>query len=107
MTILIVVSMFLIVGSAVALAFGWITAHEALIWTSIGATVVAAILLAIAYYWSIKVSKAPMTAADLPDDDEPAEPAEPVSGPDEAETPVDPGPDTATFQATEAIDDPN
>ena len=95
--------MFLIVGSAVALAFGWITAHEALIWASIGATVVAAILLAIAYYWSIKVSKAPMTAADLPDDEH----ADPGSGSDEADTPVDPGPDTATFEATEVADDPN
>ena len=57
---MIAVSMLLIAGSAVALGFGWITANESLIWASIAATGVAAILLALAYYLSIRAAGAPV-----------------------------------------------
>ncbi len=66
MTVLIVVPMVLIVGSAVALGFGWVSANESLIWASISATVIAAVLLALAYYRSIKIARTPLTAADMP-----------------------------------------
>jgi hypothetical protein len=49
MTALIGGSMLLIAGSAIALVFGWISAEETLIWTSIGASVAAGILLALGY----------------------------------------------------------
>ncbi|MEA2447167.1 MAG: hypothetical protein QOK47_804 [Actinomycetota bacterium] len=49
MTALIGGSMLLIAGSAVALVFGWISAEATLIWTSIGASVAAGILLALGY----------------------------------------------------------
>jgi hypothetical protein len=49
MTALIGGSMLLIAGSAVALVFGWISAEATLIWTSIGASVTAGILLALGY----------------------------------------------------------
>ena len=49
MTALIGGSVLLIAGSALALVFGWLTAEAALIWTSIAASVVAGILLALGY----------------------------------------------------------
>jgi hypothetical protein len=45
-------SILLIVASAVALVLGWIGSNEALIWTSVAASVGAAICLALAYYQS-------------------------------------------------------
>lgn len=52
MTLLIGGSILLIAASAIALAFGWVTSDESLIWTSIAASVGAAVLLALAYYRS-------------------------------------------------------
>ncbi len=49
MTALIGGSVLLIAASALALVFGWLTAESALIWTSIVASVVAGILLALGY----------------------------------------------------------
>ncbi len=49
MTALVGGSVLLIAASALALIFGWITAESALIWTSIIASVVAGILLALGY----------------------------------------------------------
>lgn len=40
----------MIAGSAIALLFGWITADESLIWTSIAASVAGGVCLALAYY---------------------------------------------------------
>lgn len=57
---MIAVSMLLIAGSAVSLGFGWITANESLVWASIAATGAAAILLALAYYLSIRAAGAPV-----------------------------------------------
>lgn len=39
----------MIVASAIALVFGWVSANESLIWTSIVASVLAAIALALAF----------------------------------------------------------
>ena len=49
MTALVGGSLLLIASSAVALVFGWITAESTLIWISIGASVVAGVLLALGY----------------------------------------------------------
>lgn len=52
MTALIGGSLLLIVGAAVALVIGWIGADESLIWTSIAASVGAAVMLSLGYYRS-------------------------------------------------------
>ena len=52
MTALIGGSMLLIAMAAVTLVIGWIGADPPLIWVSIGASVVAAVLLALGYYRS-------------------------------------------------------
>jgi hypothetical protein len=49
MTVLIGASVLLIAGSAIALVFGWVSANESLIWTSIVASFGAAIALALAF----------------------------------------------------------
>ena len=49
MTALIGGSVLLIVASAIALVFGWASANESLIWTSIISSVLAAIALALAF----------------------------------------------------------
>ena len=62
MTLLLGGSVLLIGGSAVALVLGWLNANEAYIWTSIGATVGAAVLLVIAFLRSRKEAPAAATA---------------------------------------------
>ncbi|MDQ4143893.1 MAG: hypothetical protein M3198_09165 [Actinomycetota bacterium] len=52
MTLMLAGSILLIAGSAVALVMGWMNANESYIWTSIGATVGAAVLLAVAFFRS-------------------------------------------------------
>ena len=52
MTLLIGASVLLIAASAIALVFGWAAANESLIWTSITASVVAAVALALAFFRS-------------------------------------------------------
>ncbi len=49
MTSLVGASVLLIAASALALFFGWVTANESLIWTSIGASVASGVALALAY----------------------------------------------------------
>jgi membrane protein implicated in regulation of membrane protease activity len=49
MTLLIGGSVLLIVASAIALVFGWVSANESLIWTSIVSSVLAAVALALAF----------------------------------------------------------
>lgn len=49
MTSLVGASVLLIAASALALVFGWVTANESLIWTSIGASVASGVALALAY----------------------------------------------------------
>ncbi len=49
MTSLVGASVLLIAGSALALIFGWVTADESLIWTSIAASVASGVALALAY----------------------------------------------------------
>lgn len=52
MTALIGGSLLLIVVAAVALVMGWVGANESLIWTSIVASVAAAVMLSLGYYRS-------------------------------------------------------
>jgi hypothetical protein len=52
MTVLIGASVLLIAGSAIALVFGWVSANESLIWTSIVASAGAAVTLALAFFRS-------------------------------------------------------
>lgn len=52
MTALIGGSLLLIVGAAITLVLGWTSADESLIWTSIGASVAAAVLLSLGYHRS-------------------------------------------------------
>ena len=49
MTLLIGGSVLLIVASSIALVFGWVSANESLIWTSIVASVLAGVALALAF----------------------------------------------------------
>ena len=59
MTALVGGSVLLIVGSAIALVFGWGTANSSLIWTSIAASVAAAVLLALGYQRAKVEARAP------------------------------------------------
>lgn len=52
MTVLIGASVLLIAGSAIALVFGWVSANESLIWTSIIASFGAAVALSLAFFRS-------------------------------------------------------
>lgn len=88
MTALVGGSVLLIVVAATALVLGWTSADGSLIWTSIGASVGAAILLALGYYRS----KAELGTAPPPHQ------APPASGPPEEAEP--PGPSaTSTLPA--------
>lgn len=52
MTALIGASVLLIAASAIALVFGWVSANESMIWTSIISSVGAAVSLALAFFRS-------------------------------------------------------
>ena len=52
MTMLIGTSLLLVVGSAIALVFGWATVNSSLVWTSIVASIGSAVFLALAFYGS-------------------------------------------------------
>lgn len=64
MTALAGASVLLIAASAIALVFGWITANESLIWTSIMASVGAGVSLALAYFRARE--EAPSTTGAVP-----------------------------------------
>ena len=80
MTALVGGSVLLIVVAATALVLGWTSADGSLIWTSIGASVTAAVLLALGYYRS----KAELETAPPP------QPEPPAAGPPEATEPQEP-----------------
>lgn len=64
MTALIGGSLLLIAGSAIALVIGWTSADESLIWTSIAASVAAAVMLSLGYYRSrAEATKRPVGGA--------------------------------------------
>ena len=79
MTALVGGSVLLIVVAATALVLGWTSADGSLIWTSIGASVTAAVLLALGYYRS----KAELDTAPAPDPGPPA--PEPPEAPEPQE----------------------
>src|SRR5918996_3655009 len=76
MTALVGGSVLLIVVAATSLVLGWTSADGSLIWTSIGASVGAAVLLALGYYRS----RAELDAAPSTQPDQPA--PEPPEGPE-------------------------
>jgi hypothetical protein len=80
MTALVGGSVLLIVVAATALVLGWTSADGSLIWTSIGASVTAAVLLALGYYRS----KAELDTAPAPDPGPPA--PEPPDAPEPQES---------------------
>ncbi|MDQ3986949.1 MAG: hypothetical protein M3280_10700 [Actinomycetota bacterium] len=88
MTLLLGGSILLIAGSGVALVLGWLNASEGFIWTSIGATAGAAVLLALAYFRSSRVPAAATAAPEAPSEAEPTQVVPPVGEPTvpEAET---------------------
>ena len=78
MTALVGGSVLLIVVAATALVLGWTSADGSLIWTSIGASVTAAVLLALGYYRSkAELDTAPPLQPDPPAPGSPEEPREP------------------------------
>ena len=84
MTALIGGSLLLIVVAAVALAMGWIGANESLIWTSIAASVGAAVMLSLGYYRS--KSEATRRPAPRPEPTPERPRAEPAPGPGPQQT---------------------
>jgi len=97
MTGLIAGAILLIVGSAVALIFGWIGSNETLIWASIGGSVGAAICLALAYGRSKLETSRPRRRPAALATPTPAHPAEPEEAPPASSVSQD-------TQAIEAID---
>ncbi len=90
MTALIGGSLLLIAGSAVALVIGWTSADESLIWTSIVASVAAAVMLSLGYYRS----KAEAARRPAPQRQAPQPQARPVAAP--TPPPTSPEPQRAT-----------
>jgi hypothetical protein len=92
MTALVGGSVLLIVVAATALVLGWSSADGSLIWTSIGASVTAAVLLALGYYRSkTELDPAPPPqpgppAPEPPEAPEPHEPSAPAPRPDVSPT---------------------
>jgi hypothetical protein len=100
MTGLIAGAILLIVGSAVALIFGWIGSNETLIWTSIAGSVGAAVCLALAYYRSKQETSRPRRRR-------PPEPGAAAASPAATNavvpTPVASAPSSSVSQDTQAM----
>lgn len=80
MTALVGGSVLLIVVAATALVLGWTSADGSLIWTSIGASVTAAVLLALGYYRSkaeLDTAPPPQPGPPAPEPPQAPEPQEP------------------------------
>jgi hypothetical protein len=107
MTALVGGSVLLIVVAATALVLGWTSADGSLIWTSIGASVLAGILLALGYHRSqVELETPPPTqgpspAPTPPDATEPEEPSATAS------LPVIPPTETGSGGGGEVIADPD
>jgi hypothetical protein len=106
MTALVGGSVLLIVVAATALVLGWSSADGSLIWTSIGASVAAAVLLALGYYRSkTELDPVPPPQPDPPAPEPPPEP--------EPQEPSTPAPETAVssiedeMEGREVIADPD
>jgi hypothetical protein len=107
MTALVGGSVLLIVVAATALVLGWTSADGSLIWTSIGASVLAGILLALGYYRSkaeLHTARPTARTSPAPTPPEATEPAGPSApGP----LPAIPRPDTEGEGGGEVIVDPD
>ena len=114
MTALVGGSVLLIVVAATSLVLGWTSADGSLIWTSIGASVGAAVLLALGYYRSrAELDAAPSTQPDppAPEPPEALEPPEPPEPFDPAGLPGGPSADDPSaddgIEGREVIADPD
>ena len=85
MTALIGGSLLLIVVAAVALAMGWVGANESLIWTSIVASVGAAVMLSLGYYRSKAEAGRRPAPRPEPTPERPRPEAAPVPGPQQTQ----------------------
>ncbi len=95
MTALIGGSLLLIAGSAIALAIGWTSADESLIWTSIVASIAAAVMLSLGYYRSkAEATRRPAPQPQAPQPQAPQPQARPVAPP--TLPPTSPEPQRAT-----------
>ncbi|MDP9069059.1 MAG: hypothetical protein M3N53_12045 [Actinomycetota bacterium] len=81
MTALIGGSLLLIAGSAIVLVIGWTSANESLIWTSIAASVGAAIMLSLGYYRSKAEAARGPAPQRRPRPESPRAPAAPAAAP--------------------------
>jgi hypothetical protein len=106
MTALVGGSVLLIVVAATALVLGWTSADGSLIWTSIGASVTAAILLALGYYRSKAELDTPTPPAPPPPSPEPLEPPEPQESSAPATRPAVPSTEVG-MEEREVIADPD
>ena len=94
MTALIGGSLLLIVVAAVALTTGWMGANEPLIWTSIVASVAAAVMLSLGYYRSkAEAGRRTAPAPEPPAERRPTPPPEPVVSHETQPVPVVDGDD--------------
>jgi hypothetical protein len=106
MTALVGGSVLLIVVAATALVLGWTSADGSLIWTSIGASVTAAVLLALGYYRSkAELDTAPPPHPRPPTPEPPEEP-EP-RGPSAPPAPSTVRPPESGSEGREVIADPD
>jgi hypothetical protein len=105
MTALVGGSVLLIVVAATALVLGWASADGTLIWTSIGASVTAAVLLALGYYRSKAELEAPPPPNPGPPAPEPPEPPEPQEPPAPATGP--PVPSIEGIEGRDVVADPD
>jgi hypothetical protein len=107
MTALVGGSVLLIVVAATSLVLGWTSADGSLIWTSIGASVLAGILLALGYYRSkAELHTAPPTAGTSPAP-RPPEATAPEGPSATAPLPAIPRPETEGEGGAEVIVDPD
>jgi hypothetical protein len=106
MTALVGGSVLLIVVAATALVLGWTSADGSLIWTSIGASVTAAVLLALGYYRSKAELDTPTPPPPAPPSPEPLEAPEPDESSAPATRPAVPPTEGGT-EDREVVADPD
>jgi hypothetical protein len=107
MTALVGGSVLLIVVAATALVLGWTSADGSLIWTSIGASVLAGILLALGYYRSKAELEPPRPTRQTPPPTGPPQGTAPEGPSATAPVPAIPRPETEGDGGGEVIVDPD
>jgi hypothetical protein len=107
MTALVGGSVLLIVVAATALVLGWSSADGSLIWTSIGASVLAGILLALGYYRSKAELQAPRPTRGTSPAANPPQETAPEGPSATAPVPAVSAPETGSADGGEVIVDPD